>query len=93
MSTRGRTLDEEGFIHCSRPDQVEAVAERFYADVEELVVLTIDTDLVDAPIRDEPPFPGSPERFPHLYGPLPLAAVIDATFWSRSPGGWSLDSL
>ncbi len=93
MSTRGRTLAEEGFIHCSRPDQVEGVANRFYADVDQLVLLAIDTELVGAEIRDEPPAPGSPERFPHLYGPLPLAAVVDATLWSRSPTGWSLATL
>jgi len=93
MSTRGRTLAEEGFIHCSRPHQVEAVANTFYADVDQLVLLTIDAEQTGAPIRDEAPAPGSPARFPHLYGPLPLGAVVDATLWSRSPDGWSLASL
>ena len=93
MSTRGVTLEEEGFIHCSYPDQVEGVAERFYADVDQLVLLTVDTSLVDAPVRDEPPVPGSDERFPHVYGPLPLAAVRDARLWFRSPDGWSLESI
>src|SRR5581483_10426166 len=31
MSTRGRTLDEEGFVHCSRADQVATVAANYYA--------------------------------------------------------------
>jgi len=93
MSTRGRTLADEGFIHCSRPDQVEGVANRFYDDLDQLVLLTIDTSLVGSPIRDEPPFPGSPELFPHIYGPLPLRAVKDATLWTRAADGWSLASL
>ena len=93
MSTRGRTLTDEGFIHCSRPHQVEGVANRFYAEVDQLVVLTIDGDLVGAPILDEPPVPGDAELFPHLYGPLPLVAVVDATLWSRTSTGWSLASL
>ena len=49
-STHGVTLEEEGFIHASRADQWEGVRERFYADVDEpLVLLEIDTDLLDVP--------------------------------------------
>ena len=33
-STRGRTLAEEGYIHCSFAEQVTATAARFYGDVE-----------------------------------------------------------
>ena len=91
MSTRGVTLDQEGFIHCSTRDQVEATANRFYGDVPQLVVLTIDPRAVPSPIRFEPPAPGSADMFPHIYGPLPIAAVTDATFWIRGEAGWSLD--
>ena len=75
MSTRGVTLEQEGFIHCSTRDQVEATANRFYGDVPQLVVLTIDPRAVPSPIRFEPPAPGSADLFPHIYGPLPIAAV------------------
>ena len=91
MSTRGVTLEQEGFIHCSTRDQVEATANRFYGDVEQLVVLTIDPRAVPSPIRFEPPVPGSDVLFPHIYGPLPIAAVRDATFWIRGADGWNLD--
>ena len=67
MSTRGVTLDEDGFIHCSTRDQVEATANRFYGDVDQLVVLTIDPQAVPSPIRFEPPAPGSDRAVPpHL---------------------------
>ena len=50
-STHGVSLDDEGFIHASRADQWEGVRERYYADVEEpLVLLEIDTDLLDVPV-------------------------------------------
>lgn len=91
MSTRGVTLEEEGFIHCSTRAQIEATANRFYADVDQLVVLTIDQGAVPSPIRFEPPSPGSADRFPHIYGPLPVSAVVDATFWIRGATGWTLD--
>ncbi|MCX6400145.1 MAG: DUF952 domain-containing protein [Propionibacteriales bacterium] len=78
-STLGRTLAEEGFIHASRADQWTAVRERFYGDVSEpLVLLQIDTDLLDVPVVEEPAVPGGSETFPHIYGRLPAAAVVKA---------------
>ncbi|MFC5728302.1 MULTISPECIES: DUF952 domain-containing protein [Nocardioides] len=82
MSTRGRTLAEEGFIHCSRGDQWPAVRAAFYGDVDPasdpLLLLHIDTTRLDVPVVEEPPEPGSTEAFPHIYGPLPLDAVVRA---------------
>lgn len=78
-STLGRTLADEGFIHASRADQWTGVRDRFYADVTEpLVLLHIDTDLLDVPVVEEPPAPGMTETFPHIYGRLPVAAVVKA---------------
>ena len=97
MSTRGRTLDEEGFIHASTRGQVEATANRFYGDLDQLVLLTIDPTAVPHEIKWEPPAPGLDELFPHIYGPLPIPAVVAATYWLRSidgdGAGWSLDDL
>lgn len=78
-STLGRSLAEEGFIHASRADQWTGVRERFYAEVTEpLVLLHIDTDLLDVPVVEEPPAPGVSETFPHIYGRLPVGAVVKA---------------
>jgi uncharacterized protein (DUF952 family) len=74
-STRGRTLAEEGFIHASRADQWPQVQERYYADVTEpLLLLVIDPERLDVPLVEEE-VPGG-ETFPHLYGPLTPAAVV-----------------
>jgi glutathione S-transferase len=79
-STRGVTLEEEGYIHASRADQWEAVRSRFYADVEEpLVLLEIDTALLEVPVVEEVPAPGMTETFPHVYGPIPPRAVVAVT--------------
>lgn len=84
-STLGRSLAEEGFIHASRADQWTGVRDRFYADVTEpLVLLEIDTDLLDVPVVEEPPAPGVEETFPHIYGRLPASAVVKAI--PLSPG-------
>jgi uncharacterized protein (DUF952 family) len=85
MSTRGVTLEQEGFIHCSTREQMQATANRFYGDLEQLVVLTIDPRLVPSVIVWEPPAPDLDVLFPHIYGPLPIAAVNLATTWTRRP--------
>ncbi len=93
MSTRGVTLEQEGFIHCSTREQMQDTANRFYGDLDQLVVLTIDALLVPSPIVFEPPAPDMDVLFPHIYGPLPIAAVNIASPWTRSPGSdWSLDN-
>ncbi|MEV5157931.1 DUF952 domain-containing protein [Streptomyces sp. NPDC053728] len=77
MSTKGRTLSEEGFIHCSLPHQLPSVARALYgSDDEGLVVLVIDAERLPAPVRFEAVEPGG-EEFPHLYGPLPADAVVE----------------
>ncbi|HVK30219.1 MAG TPA: DUF952 domain-containing protein [Nocardioides sp.] len=84
-STLGRSLAEEGFIHASRADQWTGVRDRFYAGVTEpLVLLEIDTDLLDVPVVEEPPAPGVEETFPHIYGRLSPTAVVKAI--PLSPG-------
>ena len=76
ISTLGRTLEQEGFIHASREDQWRATRARFYADVpEELVLLEIDPSRLTSELRiDEVPEAG--DSFPHIYGPLNLDAVV-----------------
>ena len=75
-STLGRTLDEEGFTHCAHLHQVEGVARRFYAGVADpLVLLEIDPTRLASEVVEEVP-PGAPEAFPHVYGPIDVAAVV-----------------
>ncbi|QGG96392.1 DUF952 domain-containing protein [Actinomarinicola tropica] len=87
QSTVDRTLAEEGFIHASRAEQVQGVADRYYQDVaEELVLLVIDPDRLDVELRYEAP-PGRGESFPHLYGPLDPAAVVEVRPLPRDADG------
>ena len=79
VSTRGRTLAQEGFIHLAFQDQVAGVAGRYYADVDEpVVLLTIELNKVDSEIKLEVP-PGAPQAYPHLYGPLLPSWVVDVS--------------
>ena len=79
-STVGVTLEEEGFLHASRADQWEGVRARYYADLTEpLVLLEIETDLLDVPVVEEVPAPGMTETYPHVYGALDPGAVVAVT--------------
>jgi uncharacterized protein (DUF952 family) len=86
VSTRGVTLAEQGFIHCSLRHQVRGVADAIFSDADDLVLLVIDGELVTAPIRYEVPEPGA-EAYPHIYGPLPVGAVTSVVPVSRDPDG------
>lgn len=82
QSTRDRTLAEEGFIHCSYDDQVEGTLARFYGDLDEVVIVTLDPQRLDAEVVDEPAADGT--LFPHVRGPLTMGAVIEVV--RRQPG-------
>ncbi|MFD6312328.1 DUF952 domain-containing protein [Streptomyces nigra] len=83
ISTRGRTLQEEGFIHCSTRAQLPKVAAFLYGTYDgpdDLVVLVVDPERLDVPLRYEAVEPGG-EEFPHVYGPLTVGAVVDVERW------------
>jgi uncharacterized protein (DUF952 family) len=77
MSTRGRTVAEEGFIHASTAEQVPLVAGAYYRDAPDLVLLVIDPERVRPELRYEQ-VPGQPDPYPHIYGPLNLDAVVES---------------
>ncbi len=84
MSTRGRTLQQEGFVHFSTRDQLPRVAAFLYGDYEgpdELVVLVVDPARLDVPLRYEA-MPPDGEEFPHVYGAVPVEAVVSVEPWS-----------
>ena len=76
VSTLGRLLADEGFLHASRAGQVDGVRAAFYAGPGlRLVLLEIDPALLEVELRLEVP-PGADEAFPHIYGPLRTDAVV-----------------
>lgn len=90
-STRGADLAAVGFVHASTAGQLPGVLERFYADValDEHVLLVVDVAACEeqgSPVIWEAP-PGSDERFPHVHGPVPVAAVVAALPTGRDRDG------
>jgi glutathione S-transferase len=88
------TFEQVGFVHASWLHQVPATYQRFYADAADVVLLALDPRAIASagvPIRQEPaPDTGHPdtgELFPHLYGILPMGAVVLADPYSGNASG------
>jgi uncharacterized protein (DUF952 family) len=71
------SLDKEGFIHCSKADQVLLVAHSFFKGQNNLVILRIDMDKIQPEVKIEIPAeaPWSEILYPHIYGELNLDSV------------------
>ncbi|MEK7295410.1 MAG: GNAT family N-acetyltransferase [Actinomycetota bacterium] len=88
------SLDTEGFIHCSTRHQLTSVANKYYLDANDVLVLVIDPKKLTSPVRWEPPRhpDGSPIEpvhllFPHIYGEIDPDAVIDVVDMARDAHG------
>lgn len=86
---RPDSLDTVGFVHLSTPEQVHLPATRLFAGRTDLVLLRIDPARLTFPVRWEPGVPTDPAAmvFPHLYGALPLEAVINVTHYRPDDDG------
>jgi glutathione S-transferase len=76
-STLGKSLDEVGFIHCSFASQVGIIADLVYQGRRDVLLLTIDPLKVQASILSEN-LEGGEDTLPHIYGELPIEAVVRA---------------
>jgi uncharacterized protein (DUF952 family) len=80
VSTLGKLLDDEGFIHLSFAHQVKLVADAFYRGMTDLVLLELDPERLGAPVVIE-------SGFPHLYGEIGVDAVKLARPYRPGPDG------
>jgi len=64
----------DGFIHFSTGEQVPETAQRHFAQQVDLVLVAVDPTALGPALRWEPSRRGA--LFPHLYGDLPLSAVV-----------------
>ena len=91
---RAASLEAEGFLHCCDPEQLPGVLERFFADAVDIALLRVDPARLDARVVRENTV-GGEELFPHVYGEIPMSAVIaveplgGARAGRAGPGGGS----
>jgi uncharacterized protein (DUF952 family) len=92
---RAASLASDGFIHLSQRHQVLGVANAFYTGQKNLVILVVDTTRLNAELKYEAPVhpavsasaPSADDRFPHLYGPLNLDAIVKVVDLPLLAGG------
>ena len=87
---RAPSLETEGFIHCSTPAQVVHVGDWFYRDVPDLVLLCVDPAGLTSELLWEASADAFAGEFPHVYGPIALAAVVSVEPWSRGENGFEI---
>lgn len=67
------SLQFEGFVHACFRAQIAGVLERYFRGARDLELLELDAAAVGRTLVERPT--GANEGFPHVYGPLPIAAV------------------
>jgi uncharacterized protein (DUF952 family) len=75
----------DGFIHFSTAAQLAGSAARHRPGARDLVLVAVDAARLGPALRWEPGRNGA--LFPHLYGPLPMAAVIETVPLTLGPDG------
>ncbi len=66
----------DGFIHFSTGPQLHGTVKKHFAGQADLMILSIDVTQLGERLRWEPSRGG--DLFPHLYGPLPISAIVGA---------------
>jgi len=82
---RPEAFEAEGFIHCTDGEDALLVPANAYhrSDPRSFVVLEIDVDRLSAPVR----YDDAAWRYPHIYGPLNVDAVVGERRADRDPDG------
>jgi uncharacterized protein (DUF952 family) len=75
----------DGFIHLSTAAQLTATVDKHFAGRDDLWVAEVDLEALAEQVRWEPSRGG--EDFPHLYGALPLNAVVAYSPLERADDG------
>ena len=83
---RGSPVDiADGYIPLSCASQLAGTLERHFSGIEGLMLVTVDLTQLSDTVRWEPSRGG--QLFPHIHGPLPLAAVVSVTALERTSDG------
>jgi len=75
----------DGFIHFSTEAQMRETARRHFAGQDDLLLITVDGERLGDKLKWEPSRGG--DLFPHLYGPLFMARVVDVVPLPLGPEG------
>ena len=75
----------DGYIHLSTGEQLAETVRKHYANRQNLLLLTVDLTALGETVIWEPSRGGA--LFPHIYGPLPVSAVMATKAFVVGPDG------
>lgn len=78
------SLAEIGFIKCYHGNQVEAAANEFFTEHNEIFLIVIDPLRIQVPLKNEK---SGTETYPNLYGSFSIDAVIDRIGLKKGKAG------
>src|SRR4051812_22338361 len=83
---RGSPADiADGFIHLSCGSQLAATLDKHFSGIDGLMLAAVDLSLLGDTVRWEPARGG--QLFPHIYGDLPVEAVVSVATLERAADG------
>jgi uncharacterized protein (DUF952 family) len=88
-SYTAESLRSEGFIHCSSRELLHVSATLHAPGRTDLLVLEIDESRLGGAVVWEEGSPPRPDGklFPHVYGPIPVGAVVSVRELNAGPDG------
>ena len=69
------SLQSEGFIHCSKAEQIEPVIGRYFKGRNDLLILHIEPELLESELKYE--LSTGDELYPHIYGSINKKAIVE----------------
>ena len=69
----------DGYIHLSAADQLQGTLDKHFAGQSGLVIAEVDLFALGATVKWE--VSRGNALFPHIYGPLPMAAVLGVQYF------------
>ncbi len=91
------SLEKEGFIHCSTKSHVLKIANTFYSNYNQLILLSINPDKLLANLKWESPVHPHPnlaenidiyDKLPHIYGVINLDAIEEVNKLCKNKQGF-----
>ena len=77
-------FETEAFIHCSHRDQLDGVLSAHFSAHDHVLLLVLDVAKIGADTRYERS--GDEQDYPHIYGPIEAAAVVQRIAVQRVDG-------
>lgn len=78
----------DGFIHLSAAHQIAGTLAKHYAGQKDLLLLGVDPERLGESLKWEPSRGG--DLFPHLYGALPLDAILSVAPLALDDDNWHI---